>query len=83
VTGVVEQGHKSKLQVELAGRVVDSVHLDRSVANLLGQKLDASQRIDQEAGAQPAALGTTSNCESPQQDDRDVDQRQPFGLIVW
>ena len=78
LTGVVEQGHKSKLQVEDAGRVVDSVHLDRSDANLLSQKLDAAQRIDQEAGAQPAALGTTSNRESPQQDDWDVDPRQPL-----
>ncbi len=70
------------LQVEAAGRVVDGIDFDRPDADLLGQELDASQCIEQEKGAQPAALSAAIDGEPAQQDDWDVDPRQSLGLII-
>ncbi len=82
VMGVVEQGREAELEVEVAGRFVDRVDLDRSDSDLISQELDASQGIGQKQGAQPAALGTEIDRESAKQDDWDVDPRQSLGLVI-
>ncbi len=65
VARIVEQGFEAKLDIEVAGRVIDGVDFDRPDAGLVGQKLDTSQGIEQEKGAQATALAPRSTASLP------------------
>jgi len=79
---VVEKRHEPEILVKLASGLVYGIDLDCADAKLFSKVLGSSQRIDQEKGAEPLTLYTTVDRQPPEQDDRHVDPRQAFRLVV-
>ena len=79
---IIEQRHESEFLVECARRLVDSVDLDGSNPDLLGQALGSPQCIDEEQRAKPQRWTLPVDRETTQQDHQHVDPWQTLRLFV-
>jgi hypothetical protein len=72
---IILQRDESVTQVELAGGIVDRIHLNGSQSDVLGKMLSTAQGVNQEKTAQAFALLGSVNGEPAQKHDRHVNVR--------
>ena len=82
MTPVIPQGDEAEFQVKPLGIVVQRMDLDRSNADVFGDKRHASQGIHEKPLPQPLPLGAFGDRQPPQQHDGHIDLRQPLGFLL-